>query len=653
MKALKPLLLCSLLLLGSALSTLIAQVSTDFVRVPAPMLRTNFVYDGPACDGDYIPVFRDDFSGNALDEGNWTIHEGPNTTCFEDEKHGAYSRSQVNVAGGNLELSVERRDQPILSFCTNKEGETETRFLWYDQAQISSNNSAGKNPGGCWKYGKYCIRTKVADPCDDIRSAFWFFGWAGEPDVFEFLDNSNKGKKRPKSNFHMMDALYRCSDPNGFNGRVYHDGWAIDYCCEPKEDPNSTCNDCPLSAGVDKEEDCVLLSDIERSETHENGTDYSAGFHEFCFEWTPFKMVWSIDGEEVRKIYRFYTNFVESLITGVHGNPIECLEVGDEFDNIVENMWFPRAGQNLDMLLSLIPDNGGINGDGPYKMLVDYVKVEQMNVPKAELIIDGTVETLCLGDEMTIKLETEDQIDGLEWDIPDNFAVVTVNPADNSIVITPIANPDLSSGKAEVITASYANPTSCHDITRTIEVWIGAPEHPEILIDMLGCTGLVHFYLPGQINGQIDWTVSGPAGVLLHQSTTPQNGILVELGDLKPQLLYYEVTIENECGEVTISGHYLTEDCSGHDVFRSIKITPNPTFGPTVDVELENFEPTLFESQGLELSVVDEYLNAQQSHTAFSNFETLDVSQLPNGYYYLYTQLEGEAIYSSKFLVMQ
>jgi hypothetical protein len=113
-------------------------------------------------------------------------------------------------------------------------------------------------------YGKYEIRCKIPK-IEGIWPAFWMYGFcAQELDVFEFINLSED------------------SDPNYESGNMimtYH----RQYDC--KDTSKGACNN---------------------GFTRYAGKDLSLDFHTYSLEWDEYKIVWKLDDEVMREVYRLW-----------------------------------------------------------------------------------------------------------------------------------------------------------------------------------------------------------------------------------------------------------------------------------------------------------------------------------------------------------
>ncbi len=163
-------------------------------------------------------IFRDEFSGNALNRRKWSNLRGtlkfPYTSAYNAKKESAsYARENANVQNGKAVLTLKR-----------KPSSTDRRNP-YTSGMIHSGNHFS------FRHGYVEARVKVPS-CSGCWPAFWMLNapvdeeWPPEIDIFEFF-NTRKDK-RPKFNVHWKAGKRNRqwgSKKYGAKRRNYTKGW--------------------------------------------------------------------------------------------------------------------------------------------------------------------------------------------------------------------------------------------------------------------------------------------------------------------------------------------------------------------------------------------------------------------------------------------
>lgn len=255
----------------------------------------NAFTQSPANDPHWDLVFFDEFNGTTINTTKWNVLDNNDGQVYADANLmvPVFINDNVSVSGGYLTCKTD-----VGPYSCPPEYVTE----WWCKYQMLYGNPYPFTGGGVetqpaynFKYGYIESRMKVeAGP--SLWSAFWTFrgdgvtggpNTANEIDVFEILSSSTL----VKTNVH----------------------W--DFCPETEGpiDPQYGCGATPVGeicAGIP----CKNL-DVQINNTNT--------FHVYGLEWTPSKIVWYIDGVQVRVEANTYGHIFSELRIGIGTNPYE------------------------------------------------------------------------------------------------------------------------------------------------------------------------------------------------------------------------------------------------------------------------------------------------------------------------------------------
>lgn len=468
-----------LVLLMLSYCTLVAQE-------PQLLQYKTITYNGPSCEGEYQLVFEDDFSDSTLSEQNWIMPPSENyqkTDLLENPWQiwndpsalGADFKEMIFIQNDKLHLKAcKQQDWYTHNLTTDsgskpltyndKNGNPKVLKASWKSSRIISNykSDEASNPFACFEYGKFCIRAKIAKPQNNIWNAYWFYGPSGEMDMFEIYKN----KAALKSNMHYMDCIYACDDGKNRGRKTsYYDFWDV---ASGVIDPESS--------------NCRLLKNHMWSNAHKLG-DLSKDFHEYCLEWTPFKVEWSVDGKVIRTHHQYWKD--NGKAWNIEG-PYECLESGKVY-TLYEDLWFPR-----DQFTNIIL---GVSGNGkPGKaycdeMIVDYLTVWQKKAPFDIALKGNQQDKLKQGDKIDFIIQGEEQLTPIKWEVSSNLKMLTVNGRNISV---------LANGRGPSwVKAYFANDKSCHLMERTMEFDVN--RFPELAIKATvdACSNVAKIQLSG------------------------------------------------------------------------------------------------------------------------------------------------------------
>ncbi len=268
-------------------------------------------------DGEYKTVFFDDFLGDDLDPNVWLkgYNDDPPYDVIGKDTWTTWAYPDfVKVENGVLKLLIEpidpaRRQKTWI----NKSGQQVTQTRRFGGGVIVSNNKNfnSSSQSGCLHYGKYSIRAKLPYPASDSEpiAAFWFYGWAGEVDQFEM-------------------CIPDCEEIQ----HTVHQ-WSIRPCHFHKPQyqliREAPPGDCPVEPHASLNVDSGLPS------------GFSNNFNTYTFEWTPYKMIWSVNGVVTHSYYRYYElelgNASPCYDVQNPFHPLECNEIPK--DQLLDNVW--------------------------------------------------------------------------------------------------------------------------------------------------------------------------------------------------------------------------------------------------------------------------------------------------------------------------
>ena len=218
------------------------------------------------CPGEYHLVWHDEFDGNQIDRSLWQTTStnpapldrlpilGTPDGCTDVEFDCSYSGREyasdanVVVQNGTLRLITKEETNTYTGIVDAPVGEILDTpaecFVGGDPFSVTTDFTTGTVTSlAGFNYGCFEMRGKIP-AASQLWPSYWLWG-TDEIDVFEFF-----------------------GDPSRQSTNIHHDG------------------------NMD-------------SETFELA-DYSGGFHVYKVEWTPFDMTWYLDGDVIRKEYKFY-----------------------------------------------------------------------------------------------------------------------------------------------------------------------------------------------------------------------------------------------------------------------------------------------------------------------------------------------------------
>lgn len=275
-------------------------------------------------DKSYELVFEDNFSSSGLNTNNWqtyypwgrSLNSGFTGTGYERQY---YEDDNVSVPGdGNLYLYTEidpgyRNTQDI----PNPFLPSNNVYFKYTSGMIFSKAS--------YKAGKFEIRCKIPFVYS-TWPAFWLFGGCQqEIDIFEMVngsETSNAGEDTENI-----------------------------YCTYHK---NSDCNDNETTRAS--------------GTIYDSGVELSANFHTYSVEWDDTKIIWRLDGNPIRQVYRYWK---------WQGSNNWPLTSGDQISTSAPPFFVFAPFPSEDTEMCVIVNTAVLydRGAPPTPFVVDYIKV--------------------------------------------------------------------------------------------------------------------------------------------------------------------------------------------------------------------------------------------------------------------------------------
>lgn len=335
--------------------------------------------------GDWTLVFEDNFNESFLDVSKWyTCSGGWNRVHGEELQY--YKDENIILENGIAKLTAKREPDyyPVWQFDANGNGTIVQQYYEYTSGWIQTKTQ--------FQYGLFEVRCKIPSGGQGFWPAFWLFGNTGEIDVFEF---SSKYPKKLYTNVHI---------------------WPI----------------------VGDHEDC--------SSHHIFSSSFAASYHIFSVEWDEFKIIFRVDGERVRTMYKY---------VNMQGQGLENCDnfVGGIY---MRNSMFPVNAQTVILNLA-IPCNSCSFGPPPNNQTVfpssldiDYIRIYKRANPERDVRICNLTNPL-----------NADCFTGHNIVAPDRYCETTINP-DKMVILSATNNILLKSGfeaiQGCVFEAKISNP---------------------------------------------------------------------------------------------------------------------------------------------------------------------------------------------------
>ncbi len=289
--------------------------------------------ENPECLQSYwLNVFEDDFDAVDLNFKKWTLpyqcvqrdfnfSDSRQWNAYYDLYDKSTYQNNVIIEDGKLKLVTRLESPPKIG----------TYYDWENGGDIVNNSFNYSSAELYSKYkfteGKFEIRCKLAKG-KGFFPAFWLMGDDGsgnynEIDIFEFWNENNFWgnydfddlSKHHKTNFHI----------NHFYGGIKN------HC----------------------------------SKTFES-IDFSQDYHVFSLIWTKYKLIWLVDGEEVRSLYRYST---------LNGSVVDC-NIMEPFQQYSKRTIFPTIPMQIVVDFAIQPDENSPDADTPFpsSLDIDYIR---------------------------------------------------------------------------------------------------------------------------------------------------------------------------------------------------------------------------------------------------------------------------------------
>ncbi|MES2396673.1 MAG: family 16 glycosylhydrolase [Bacteroidota bacterium] len=357
------------------------------------------VLDPISCyDKDYQLVYEDNFNGPGLNTVDWETHYPwgrtlGNTSSGTGFERQFYADANVSVPGdGNLYLYTQI--------------DPAYRNIYDYDNTITPNNVYFKYTSGmiyskvAYKAGKFEIRCKIPF-IYGTWPAFWLYGSCGqEIDAFEFV-NGSQTSNASEDGQNMITTYHK----------------------------NSTCTD---------------GTTIRHSgTTYDSGVDLSSGFHTYSVEWDATKIIWRLDGNSVRQVYRYWQ------WSGSSNWPLtSASQITATAPPFFEFIPFPSEDIEMNVIINtaVLYDRGA----PPTPFVVDWVKV----YTKSDCY---TNRTLCTNNIASPGLVTSKTI---TTDPNCDFNITSGQPIEMKALDEITLNPGFSS---DLNSDFYAHITYCED----------------------------------------------------------------------------------------------------------------------------------------------------------------------------------------------
>jgi beta-glucanase (GH16 family) len=288
-------------------------------------------------DHTYKLVFEDNFDGTGLDLNNWqtyypwgrSLHSPFTGTGWERQY---YKDENVSVHDGYLQLTTIV--EPGLR---SPEPASSNVFFNFTSGMVFSVMNFGK--------GKFEARCKIPKIVG-MFPAFWLYGYCSqEIDIFEFT-NSGKSSEPATDGSHVIMTYHRqnnCSDTS-----------------------KGSC-----SSGFSRK----------------YPQDMSDDFHIYSVEWNESKIVWKIDNEIAREVYRFWEITSPDKENAVFGyaSPVKSCEFFNANRQYSEFYPFPSIDNTFHVIINSAVsfERAGDLGALPQEFLIDYVRAyEEIDSPE-------------------------------------------------------------------------------------------------------------------------------------------------------------------------------------------------------------------------------------------------------------------------------
>ena len=279
--------------------------------------------------GEWVLVFSDEFNNNALDTAKWfTCEDGWNRKHGDERQY--YKDENVIVLDNQLHL-VAKEDPGYYEYWDfDNEGNPflNSQYFSYTSGWLQSRTQ--------FKYGLIEVSCRIPSGAG-LWPAFWLFGEIpnstnlslhSEVDIFEFKGENTSNCNQ---NYHLWEngSRYTCEEPPYF-----------------QEEP------------------------------------FSDDYHIYSLEWDEFRLVFRVDGNITRTVYRY---------VDLQGRIIDECNNLNNYQLYIENLLFPTTPMHV--ILNLAISNGNY-GSPPNESTqfpsffdIDYIRIYKKSNPYRNLII--------------------------------------------------------------------------------------------------------------------------------------------------------------------------------------------------------------------------------------------------------------------------
>lgn len=363
------------------------------------------------------------------------------------------------------------------------------------------------------------------------------------------------------------------------------------------------------------------------------GENLSQDFYIYTFEWEPNQLIFKINGNEIRRVPRYWT---------ILGQPLYC---NDQISagTYIENLLMPDNPLNLIINLAIGNDNTPFTGPPnastvlPNLFEIEYVRVYQ-RIPQEGLYdlcsgrnISGP-EVICQGQQTLALPIIEGQhtytfngeYSNLTWTVSPGLSIDNITS--NTITVHPVSS---SYNGPAWVRAEDEIPCSQQVITKNI--WIGVPGQPTTIpsgnppypMSLGQFVGINIATEPGYPFEYI-WSTSGSITKLQENGSQ----CIVEATDIGVGNFY--VNTRNQCGYGPLGGGSVDVKSGGGG---GLKLFPNPVKDRLTISKDYLMNEEIGNSTPPEIRIFDEYMNFKVSRTFEKESIQIDFNGFNPGLY--------------------
>ncbi len=282
-----------------------------------------------------------------------------------------------------------------------------------------------------------------------------------------------------------------------------------------------------------------------------------------------------------------------------------------------------------------------ISPDRPYFNPFVFLRNDQ-HVKIADSII-GPNE-ICSNVSMTYCIDDDSSFENIEWQHSNNLELQSPDTS-NCITIQPLSGTEQEKAWLRV---SFQDGT-CKK-ARQKNIWLGDPD-PEIesTVSVETCIAAINLKVKQATEGfTYNWTVSGPDYFIYTDLDSSFLGIVSN--NAPSNTVSYSVDISNTCGSVSTSD-LIQVPVTICEEEMQLRIYPNPV-NHQLNLELLNAPFDLFQNnRNVQFYLMNQYSTVHKIFDMSSFRRSIDVSDLPNGLYFLSGKVGNQLINSSPFIV--